>query len=151
MLMNARFVCKGVATDDRFIRLHCATNDRRKQLTGGIELLGLYSRIKRQVIGSDLHRHHDFFERCIAGAFANAIDRTFNLARACFNGGQAIGDGQAKVVMAMHANRDVAAIPNNLLAHSAHQPRELCRHRVTNRIWRFDDRGAGVYCSKHLA
>src|SRR4029453_12331163 len=70
VLMNSSFVCEGVATNNRLIGLHCATNDRRKQLAGGIELLSLDGRIKRQVISSYLHLYHDFFERCFPAAFA---------------------------------------------------------------------------------
>jgi hypothetical protein len=49
-----------------------------------------------------MHRHDDFFQRGIAGALAEAIDGAFDLACPRHHGGEAVGHGQAQVVMAMH-------------------------------------------------
>jgi hypothetical protein len=46
------------------------------------------------------HRHDDLFERGVAGPLADAVDRAFDLARAVFDRGQAVGDRQAQVVVA---------------------------------------------------
>jgi hypothetical protein len=49
-----------------------------------------------------MHRHDDFLQRGIAGALAEAIDGAFDLACPSHHGGEAVGHGQAQVVMAMY-------------------------------------------------
>ncbi len=49
-----------------------------------------------------LHRHHDFFERGVAGALADAVDGAFDLPRAAAHAGQRIRHRHAEIVMAMH-------------------------------------------------
>ena len=51
-----------------------------------------------------LDRHHDLFERGVAGALADAVDGAFDLAGAGLHGGERVGDGQTQIVMAMDAD-----------------------------------------------
>ena len=51
-----------------------------------------------------LEDHDDLFERAVAGALADAVDGAFDLARAGFDGGERVGDGEAEIVMAMDAD-----------------------------------------------
>ena len=51
-------------------------------------------------------RHHHFFERRIARALANAIDRAFDLARPRLDRRQGIGRGHAQIVVAMRGEGD---------------------------------------------
>ena len=49
-------------------------------------------------------RHHDLFQRAVAGPLADAVDRALDLPGAVLDGGQAVGDGQAQVVVAVDAD-----------------------------------------------
>jgi hypothetical protein len=51
--------------------------------------------------------HHEFFERGVAGAFANAVDGAFDLTRAALHSSECVGDRKAKVIVAMRAEDDV--------------------------------------------
>ena len=46
-------------------------------------------------------RHHDLFERGIAGPLADAVDGALDLPRAGRDAGQRVGDRQAEVVVAV--------------------------------------------------
>ena len=54
-----------------------------------------------------LHGHDDFFQGAVAGPFAEAVDGAFDLAGPFLHGGQAVGHGQAQVVVAMDAEDDL--------------------------------------------
>jgi hypothetical protein len=56
-------------------------------------------------VGPRPHRHHDFFERRVAGPLADAVDRAFDLARPVLDRGQAVGNREAQVVVAVRADR----------------------------------------------
>ena len=60
-------------------------------------------------------RHHDFFQRAIAGAFADAVDGAFDLPRARDHGGEAVGHRQAEIVVAMHAESRTLSMPRTCL------------------------------------
>ena len=62
-----------------------------------------------------LERHHNFFERCIARAFANAVDGHFSLTRARLNSSQRIRGCHAEIIMAMHRN-------GNAIVHAGRVP-----------------------------
>ncbi len=49
----------------------------------------------------------EFFQRGVAGAFADAVDGAFDLADAGFDGGDGIGYGEAEVVVAVRGEDDV--------------------------------------------
>src|SRR6185437_10103887 len=48
-------------------------------------------------------RHHDFFERAVAGTLAETVDRALDLPRAAdLDAGERVRDRHAEVVVAMH-------------------------------------------------
>ena len=59
--------------------------------------------VVRQAVGPDAQRHHDLFERRVAGALADAVDRALDLAHAALDRRQAVGDGEAEIVVAVRA------------------------------------------------
>ena len=59
---------------------------------------------------ADAERHHDLFERRVAGPLADAVDRALDLAHAALNGREAVGDGQAEVVVAVRAEDGLVGI-----------------------------------------
>ena len=61
----------------------------RHELTGGPQFAGLDPRlIAAQRIAPGLQDHNDLFERGVAGTFADAVDRAFNLPGAVHDRGQ---------------------------------------------------------------
>ena len=74
-----------------------ALDQRRQQLAGREDLARIDGGLVRQAIGADPCRHHDLFERRVAGTFADAVHRAFDLARAGANGCQRVGHRQAEV------------------------------------------------------
>ena len=58
----------------------------------------------------------------VAGPFADAVDGAFDLPGAVLDGGQAVGDGQAQVVVAVDAEDDVRR----------RRGRSSCRWRMTS-------------------
>ena len=55
-------------------------------------------------VAARLDRHHDFFERGVAGALADAVDARLDLPRARLDGRQRVRDGQPQVVVAVHGD-----------------------------------------------
>ncbi len=106
--MNARFMRKGVTPNDGFIRLHLGTDDRRQHLAGGIEFVAVDARLEWQLIAAHFQRHHDLFQRRIAGPFTNTVDGAFNLSRTRFDRRQTVRYGQAQIVVTMHADHHPA-------------------------------------------
>ena len=59
--------------------------------------------VERQPIGPHARRHDDLFERRVAGALADAVDRALDLPRAGADRRQRVGDREAEVVVAVRA------------------------------------------------
>ena len=70
----------------------------------------------RQPIAPHVQRHHDLFERRVAGTLADAVDRALDLARAGLDRGQRVGDRQPEIVVAVRRQDDAVADPG---AHGA--------------------------------
>ena len=95
---------EGVAADDRLVPLHLHAGDVRDQPAGGHEPRRVDPRRRVVVVAAGAQRHHDFFQRAVAGPLADAVDRALDLAGAVFDGRQAVGHGQAQVVVAVDAD-----------------------------------------------
>ena len=84
-------------------------------------------------------RHHDLFERRVAGALTQAVDRDLDLAGAGLHGRKRVRRGQSQVVVAVDADRGRAT-------HEVHdalrQRAELGRDRVADRVGDVDGRCA---------
>ena len=68
------------------------------------------ARVVGQAIVTDAKRHHDFFERRVARALADAVDRALDLPHAALDGGQAVGDGEPEVVVAVRAEHGLVRV-----------------------------------------
>ena len=90
-----------------------------------------------------LQRHHDFFERAVAGALADAVDRAFDLPRAGDDGRQAVGHRHAEIVVAVHRQADLVDAAH-VLAQVAEQLGELIGHGVADRVGNVHRRRAGL-------
>ena len=114
VLVDARLVGEGVAADDRLVALDGQAGDRRDHPADRVEPLGLDAGGQAVVVGPGLQRHDDLFERGVAGALADAVDRALDLPGAGLAGGQAVGDGQAQVVVAVDADDGLADVRHAL-------------------------------------
>ena len=74
-----------------------------EQLAGLEQRLGVDAGVVRQAILAHAQRHHELFERRVAGALADAVDRALDLAHAALDRRQAVGDREAEIVVAMRA------------------------------------------------
>ena len=74
VLVNAGFVGERVASDDGLVGLHGLVGEPREQLARLEEPGRLDPGLERQPILPHAHRHHDLFERRVAGPLADAVD-----------------------------------------------------------------------------
>ena len=143
VLVDAGLVGEGVAADDRLVALHGQPGDRREHPADRVEPLGLDAGRQAVIVEAGLQRHHDLFERGIAGAFADAVDRALDLARAGLAAGQAVGDGQAQVVVAVGADDRLLDVGDALLER-ADDRGVLKRRGVADRVGDVDRGRAGL-------
>src|SRR5712691_5670687 len=140
--MYAGFMRKSVAADNRLVWLHAKADDLREHLTGRVDFARIDSSFAGQPIAPHVHGHHYFFQRGVAGAFANSIHRALDLSRTGCDGRKTIGDGEPEIVMTMDADRDVFAITNDALANGPHELREFIGESVSDGIRHVENRGA---------
>ena len=89
MLVNAGLVRERIVADDGFVTLHDHAGEMRDETAGRVDLTRVDTgRQTAENLGSHLQRHHDFFERSVAGAFAEAVDCAFDLACPGLDSGQ---------------------------------------------------------------
>src|SRR5713226_5846600 len=125
VLMYAGLVRKGVAADNRFVRLHAKADDLRKRLTSRVNLARIDSSFEGQPITAHVQRHDYFLQRSVAGAFANSVYRALDLSRPGFDRCETVGHRQSEIVMTMDADGDVFSITHDALAHRPHELREF--------------------------
>ena len=99
VLVDAGFVGKGVGTDNGLVRLYRVAGDGGYQFGCRHDLGGLDAGLETEYVSTGLDCHHHFFQRSVAGAFAQAVDGALDLAGAALHGGKAVGHGHAKVVV----------------------------------------------------
>ena len=132
---------KGVGADDGFVGLNGHAHRIGYQPAHRVEFLCVDVGIETQLLVLFDHHHH-FFEGSIAGAFAQAVDRAFDLAGAAADAGDGIGRRQAEVIVAMAGDDglidivDVVDEEGDLFA-------VLVREAVAGGIGDIDDGGAG--------
>ena len=143
MLVNAGFMRERVAPDDGLIGLHRKPENGGERLAGGRDVLGANAGGEREAVGADPQRHHDFLQRSVAGAFADAVDGALHLPGAGFNRGQAIGDGEPEIVVAVHGDGRLLDAAH-ALAKGRDQARELRRDGVADGVRNVERGGAGL-------
>ena len=85
--------------------------------------------------------HHDLLQRRVAGALAEAVDRHLDLARAGLDRRERVGRGEAEVVVAVDADRRLAA---DEVDDPPDERAELGRDRVADGVRDVDGRRAGL-------
>ena len=99
VLVDAALVTEGVLADDGLVELHREARHARYGLADAHQLRAVDIGLIGQIGAAHAERHDDLFERCIAGALAETIDRAFDLARAALHGCDRVGDSEAKIVV----------------------------------------------------
>ncbi len=107
VLVDAGLVREGVRADDGLVRLHHHAGAQADQATGARQLRRVDAGAQAEQRRAGVQRHHDLFQRRVAGALADAVDRDLRLARAVADAGQGVGRRQTEVVVAMHRDGDV--------------------------------------------
>jgi hypothetical protein len=143
VLVDPRLVGEGVAADDRLVPLDGHPGDRAEHAAHRVEPLGLDAGGQAEVVVAGLDGHHDLLERGVAGAFADAVDGTLDLPGAGLDAGQAVGDGQAQVVMTVNADDGLRDV-RHPLRERADDLRELGRHGVADGVGDVHRGGAGL-------
>ena len=98
---------KGVAAHDGLVALHGHAGQAGQQLAGGVKFLVANVGVDGQGIAPNVDGHHHFFQRRVARALADAIDRALHLARAAADSRQRIGHRHAQVVVRVGAQHDL--------------------------------------------
>ena len=139
MLVDARLVSERVLTHNRLVPLYLHPGDARHQPTGRKQPAGVHTGVAAEVVASCRHRHHDFFERRVARPLAQAIDRALDLPGTLRDGGQAVGHGQAQVVVTV-STQDRLLDVGYVLLEVPEDRSELLGRRVAHRIGDIDRR-----------
>ena len=113
-----------------------------EQLAGRVQLLEHQIVLKGQLVVAHMDGRGNLFERGVPGAFANAVDRAFHLARPGFERSQTIGDRQAQIIMAMAGENHIFHA-RHALAQQAKHRRVLLRNGVADGVRKIDDGGSG--------
>ncbi|MPL94951.1 hypothetical protein SDC9_41114 [bioreactor metagenome] len=143
VLMDARLVQEGVLADDRLVELHREARDLADAAAEVHDLRGVDAGGVGHQIATHLHRHHHLFECGVAGAFAQAVDRAFDLPRARGNGGERVRRRHAEVVVAMGGEDDLVGARHLFEQHRDDLGRFL-RQGIADGIGNVDRRGAGL-------
>ncbi|MHC2538097.1 hypothetical protein ACVJMY_007666 [Bradyrhizobium diazoefficiens] len=124
---------EGVPADDGLVVLHRKRGRRRHHLRGAGELRGVDLVPVGEFVVAHVDRHHDLFERGVAGALADAVDGALDLARTADDPGQRIGNGHAEIVMAMDREHRLVRV-RHALDQRLHEVGVFLRHRVADGV-----------------
>ena len=103
--VDAGFVGKGVGPHDSLVGLHRHAGDHRHQAAGRVNLLAVDVGGQPQLLLAGGQHHDHLLQGGVARPLADAVDAHLHLARPGVDPGQAVGHGQAQVVVAVHAHR----------------------------------------------
>ena len=134
VLVNPRFVGKGIGADNRFVGLHMHACTTRDQLAGAHDLSGIDAGLHAVERSARVHRHHDFLKSGVAGSLSNAIDRNFDLPGTGSNACQAVGSGKPQVIVAVNRDDNVIGHAGGLLLDALDKFSEFFWRRITNGI-----------------
>ena len=143
VLVDAAFMREGILANDRLVVLHREIRRGRHDLAGTRQMRRLDIGVEGHGIAAGAQRHHDFLQRRIAGAFAQAIDRAFDLPRTASHTGQRIGDGHAQIVMTVH-REDRLVGARHAFDDGLEHAEMLFGHRIADCIGQVDGSGAGL-------
>ncbi|MNS97555.1 hypothetical protein D3C72_1318920 [compost metagenome] len=137
-------MCERVGAHHGLVGLHHEAGGLADHAAGGHDVLGVDVQVEPEVVPARLHGHDHFFERAIACALSQAVDRALDLARAAdLHAGQRVRHGHAQVVVAMHRPDRLVAVGNALAQHLDEVAVQL-RNGVADGVGHVDGGGALV-------
>ena len=98
---------ESVLADDGLVGLDSHAGDAADHPASAVDLGRVGVDLDAEVVFPGVQTHDDLFDGGVAGPFADAVDAALHLACAEFHGDQAVGHGQAQIVVAVHAERYV--------------------------------------------
>src|SRR5262249_52682678 len=102
VLMDARFMREGIASDYRLVGLDDKPREVRQELARRVDLGRLHPALDAEEVTPRVERHDDLLERGVAGPLPDAVDRTLHLAGALLDGRQRVRHGETEVIVAVH-------------------------------------------------
>ena len=95
---------EGVGADHRLVGLDHEAGGLRHHPGRRHDLRGIDPHVQAEVVAAGLHRHHHLFQRAVAGALTQAVDRALDLARAAdLDARKRVRHRHAQVVVAVDA------------------------------------------------
>ena len=157
MLVDAGFVCEGVGADDRLVARRRGIGDLRQRAARGHDLGRVDVSGDAVSVGARAQRHYCILERAIARAFADAVHRAFDLARAGANRSKRIGYRHTQVVVAMDGEDHVRPVAD-VLDQEAEEVVNLLRRGVSDGVGHVERRRSGFHggrqrlqCAVHVS
>ena len=142
VLMDARFVGKRVRADDGFVRLDDHAGIVAHQFADTHDLRGVDSGFEFEYWFTGVQRHHHFFERRVACALADAVDRQLGLPRPGGDACQRVRGCQPEVVVAVDGDGALLD-PRRVLDDALDQFTELVRRGVADGVGDVEGSGPG--------
>ena len=124
---------EGITAHNGLVSRHLNAGDVCHQPAGRHQPLRHDAGVDGVVVSACLERHHDLFQGTVARPFTDAVDRAFHLAGPRLHSREAVGDGKAEVVVAVHADHrsvDVGHAFTQALDHVMHLRRSGVAHGV---------------------
>ncbi len=143
VLVDARFMGERVFADDCLVRLAAHARSLGNLLGNLIELCRIHPGGHIIVFLAGKEVHDDLFEGCVSRALAEAVDRTFDLARAGKGGGKAVRDAEAEIVVAVDGEDGLVDV-RNVCLDPADEGGEFFGYGIADRIGYVYCRGTGV-------
>ena len=144
VLVDARLVGERVLADDGLVRLHVDAGDVREQPRGAEDLFRFHAGLGAEVVLAGVQRHHDFFERGVAGPLADTVDGALHLPGAVHDSRERVGHRLAEVVVAVDGEHVRARVPLEPLLDPRDPLAPLAGDGVADRVGDVDRARAGV-------
>ena len=142
VLVDARTVRERVRPDDGFVGGDADVHQPGNEAARVDDLFWVDITGDAEIVAPGEDGHHDLFERRIARAFAQTVDRALRLTGSALQGGQGIGDGHPQVVVTVHADDRVIDVPH-VGDDIRDELSELVRDGVSDGVRNVDRRSAG--------
>ena len=133
---------KGIGTHHGFVGLHHKTGGLAHHAAGRQDVLRLDAQGQAEIVFAGFHRHDNFFQGTVTGAFPQAVDGAFHLPRtANLHTSQRVGDRHAQIVVAMHRPNRLVGI-GNAFAQGFDEVAVQLGDGITHRVGHVDGGGA---------
>ena len=143
ILMDARFMGKGVCAHNGLIGLHHKSGDAGHQAGRPHNMRGINVGAIGQQIRTGFDGHDNFFHGGIARPLAQTVDGAFHLPRPILNTGQTVGHRQSQIVVTMGGDYRQIDVGHRVFDGGDEIP-IFQRHGIPHSIRDVDGAGAGL-------